>query len=167
MASHGHSATRKGGHTQKHRPLTRSNKIINPNRTIALKGGDSSSKKKGTHLRDNATIKRLAMYKDKPIHNSKGEFLSGAYMSRVPDEVVKRINPDRRWFGNTHVIGQKELTNFREVMGAKVKDPYTVVMRNKKIPMGLLNDNEFKVSRECAACVLSITQRKRGPLMIV
>ena len=144
MASHGHSATRKGGHTQKHRPLTRSNKIINPNRTIALKGGDSSSKKKGTHLRDNATIARLAMYKNKPIHNSKGEFLSGAYMSRTPDEPVKRILGDRRYFGNTRVVGQSELTEFRESMGAKVKDPYTVVMRSKKLPMGLLQD-ETKV----------------------
>ena len=145
MASHGHSASRKGGHTMKHRPLTRSNKIINPNRTIALKGGDSSSKKKKvTHLRDNATIARLAMYKNKPIHNSKGEFLSGAYMSRTPDAPVKRILGDRRWFGNTRVVGQTELAQFRETMGSKVKDPYTVVMRSKKLPMGLLAD-EFKV----------------------
>lgn len=146
MASHGHSASRKGGHEQKHRPVTRSNKIINPNRTIALKGG-SSGKKKVTHLRDNATIKRIAMYKDKPIHNAKGEFLAGAYMSRTPDAVVKRIQPDRRWFGNTRVVDQTELANFREAMGAKVKDPYSVVMRSKKLPMGLLTD-PFKV-RQC------------------
>ena len=145
MASHGHSASRKGGHEQKHRPVTRSNKIINPNRTIALKGGSGASgKKKVTHLRDNATIKRIAMYKDKPIHNAKGEFLAGAYMSRTPDAVVKRIQPDRRWFGNTRVVDQTELANFREAMGAKVKDPYSVVMRSKKLPMGLLTD-PFKV----------------------
>lgn len=144
MASHGHSASRKGGHVAKHRPVTRSNKIINPNRTIAQAGGDTSTKKKGTHLRDNATIKRLAMYKDKPIHNSKGEFLHGAYMSRTPDAPVKRILGDRRLFGNTRVVGQTELANFREAMGAKVKDPYTVVMRSNKLPTGLLTD-KFKV----------------------
>lgn len=31
-----------------------------------------------------------------------------------------RIQPDRRWFGNTRVIGQKQLEAFREEMGAKV-----------------------------------------------
>ncbi len=31
-----------------------------------------------------------------------------------------RIIGDRRWFGNTRLIGQKQLENFREVMGAKV-----------------------------------------------
>jgi hypothetical protein len=142
MASHGHSAKRKGGHEQKHRPVSRSNKIINPHRTISLK--DGSAKKKGTHLRDKATIERIAMYKDKPIHNAKGEFLSGAYMSRTPDKPIVRVAPDRRWFGNTRVVDQTELSHFREVMSQKVNDPYTVVMRSKKLPMGLLNDT-FKV----------------------
>lgn len=136
----GRQATRKGGKTTMHRPVSRSNKIINPNRTIAQKGGDSSSKKKGTHLRDNATIKRLAMYKEKPVRNSDGELLHGAYMSRVADEPVKRIAPDRRWFGNVHVVGQEELTKFRDAMNNKVNDPYAVVMRSKKLPMGLLTD---------------------------
>ena len=31
-----------------------------------------------------------------------------------------RIQPDRRWFGNTRVIGQKQLDQFREEMSAKV-----------------------------------------------
>jgi len=139
MASHGHSGKRKGGHEQKHRPVTRSNKIINPHRTISLQ--DGSAKKKGTHLRDKATIERLAMYKDRAIHNKKGEFLSGAYMSRTPDKPIVRVAPDRRWFGNTRVVDQTELAHFREVMGQKVNDPYTVVMRSKKLPMGLLQDN--------------------------
>ena len=32
-----------------------------------------------------------------------------------------RIQPDRRWFGNTRVIGQKQLEQFREEMTAKVR----------------------------------------------
>jgi hypothetical protein len=67
-------------------------------------------------------------------------------MSRTPDERIKRIQPDRRWFGNVRVVGQSELQQFRETMGAKVNDPYTVVMRSKKLPMGLLQDG-FKVRR--------------------
>ena len=31
-----------------------------------------------------------------------------------------RIQPDRRWFGNTRVIGQKQLEQFRDEMSAKV-----------------------------------------------
>lgn len=47
---------------------------------------------------------------------------------------------DRRWFGNTRVIESKKLDAFREEMNNAVKDPYTVVMRSNKLPMGLLND---------------------------
>ena len=32
-----------------------------------------------------------------------------------------RIQPDRRWFGNTRVIGQKQLEQFREEMTAKAR----------------------------------------------
>ena len=32
-----------------------------------------------------------------------------------------RIQPDRRWFGNTRVIGQKQLEQFRDEMSAKVR----------------------------------------------
>lgn len=31
-----------------------------------------------------------------------------------------RIQPDRRWFGNTRVIGQKQLESFRDQMSTKV-----------------------------------------------
>lgn len=31
-----------------------------------------------------------------------------------------RIQPDRRWFGNTRVVGQKQLEQFREQMSSKV-----------------------------------------------
>ena len=31
-----------------------------------------------------------------------------------------RIQPDRRWFGNTRVVGQKQLEQFREEMSTKV-----------------------------------------------
>jgi len=48
--------------------------------------------------------------------------------------------------GNTRVVDQTDLSKFREAMGAKVKDPYTVVMRSAKVPMGLLTDN-FKGAR--------------------
>lgn len=51
-----------------------------------------------------------------------------------------RIQPDRRWFGNTRVIGQKQLEVFREEMAAKVADPFTVLVKEKKLPLSLLSD---------------------------
>lgn len=132
------TAKRKGGHIVKHRPLSNSSKIINPNRV---------TDKTKTNLRDTTTIRRLAMYNQKAIRNKKGEFLGGPLMSRTPDEPIKRIAPDRRWFGNTRVVGQKELEGFRADMGERVKDPYSVVMRGSKLPMGLLTDAEFTKAR--------------------
>jgi nuclear GTP-binding protein len=51
-----------------------------------------------------------------------------------------RTRPDRRWFGNTRVIGQKELDSFREAMSERLRDPYAFVLRAKSLPMGLLTD---------------------------
>lgn len=39
-----------------------------------------------------------------------------------------RIQPDRRWFGNTRVIGQKQLDQFRDEMSAKVSSIYVVAL---------------------------------------
>jgi nuclear GTP-binding protein len=41
---------------------------------------------------------------------------------------------------NTRVVGQKELEHFREAMSTKVNDPYTVLLRQNKLPMSLLTD---------------------------
>ena len=35
-----------------------------------------------------------------------------------------RIQPDRRWFGNTRVVGQQQLEKFRDEMSAKVGTPF-------------------------------------------
>ena len=43
-----------------------------------------------------------------------------------------------RWFGNTRVIGQAQLQQFREDVGAKVSDPYSVLLKEKKLPLALL-----------------------------
>lgn len=93
-----------------------------------------------THLRDKATINRLKMYNSRARFTKQGEFLGGEFMSRTVDAPVKRIQPDRRWFGNTRTIGQKDLETFREQMANKIHDPYTVVLRQQKLPMALLND---------------------------
>ena len=43
--------------------------------------------------------------------------------------------------GNTRVIGQKALEDFRESLAAKVDDPYQVLLKQNKLPMSLLQDS--------------------------
>jgi nuclear GTP-binding protein len=53
-----------------------------------------------------------------------------------------RIEPNRKWFGNTRVIAQNALTQFRENLGAKVNDPYSVLLQRNKLPMSLLKTSD-------------------------
>mmetsp|Transcript_10125 Transcript_10125/g.22783 ORF Transcript_10125/g.22783 Transcript_10125/m.22783 type:complete len:670 (-) Transcript_10125:21-2030(-) len=90
-----------------------------------------------SHYRTEGTIKRLAMYNKKPD------------MKRMKEQKLApaRIQPDRRWFGNTRVIAQDKMQAFRETMAKKVQDPYSVVLKSSKLPMSLLRDTEDKSCR--------------------
>lgn len=102
-----------------------------PNGTRNVKDGG------GTHFRSEGTIKRLQMYRSKPNIDK---------MREQPNKPV-RIQPDRRWFGNTRVIAQDKMQAFRETLSKSVEDPYSVVLRSSKLPMSLLRDTEGKSSR--------------------
>ena len=114
-----------------------SNSSDNPNR-VATKGG----------MRTKSTIARLAMYKSGKAQRDKdGKLVGGKLMMNDKSggqDIAKaaRVAPDRRWFGNTRTISQNELDKFREEMSTKAADPYSVVLRRKKIPMALLKDSE-------------------------
>ncbi|CCW61348.1 unnamed protein product [Phytomonas sp. EM1] len=93
-----------------------------------------------TNLRDQRTIKRLKMYKSKIKRDEKGNIIKGSVLKasdRVESQMA-RVAPDRRWFGNTRTIGQDALQKFREVMQAKYKDPYSVIIKQSKLPLSLL-----------------------------
>eukprot|EP00448_Togula_jolla_P041512 CAMPEP_0170645380 /NCGR_PEP_ID=MMETSP0224-20130122/43049_1 /TAXON_ID=285029 /ORGANISM="Togula jolla, Strain CCCM 725" /LENGTH=425 /DNA_ID=CAMNT_0010976593 /DNA_START=30 /DNA_END=1305 /DNA_ORIENTATION=- len=92
---------------------------------------------KGSNFRSESTIKRLHMYTRKP---------NMAKMREQPNKPV-RIQPDRRWFGNTRVLAQDKMQAFRETLSKSVEDPFSVVLRSSKLPMSLLKDTEDKVSR--------------------
>ena len=64
------------------------------------------------------------MYNSKAKRNKKGKIIHQDFQSK--ELPTTRIQPDRRWFGNTRVIGQKQLEAFREEMGAKVRLPCAV-----------------------------------------
>ncbi|KAH7292202.1 hypothetical protein KP509_29G055900 [Ceratopteris richardii] len=96
--------------------------------------------KKSENLRSSATVRRLSMYKSRPVRNKDGRILHYDLQSR--DLPSTRIQPDRRWFGNTRVINQKELMQFREDMRTRMSDSYTVILKEKKLPLSLLNDHQ-------------------------
>lgn len=119
----------------------KSSSSTNPDR-ISAKNGQ----------RTKSTIMRLKMYKSgKAIRNKDGKVVGGSLMMSDKSggqsaPKVARIAPDRRYFGNTRTLAQSELDRFREEMTLKAADPYSVVLRRKKIPMALLQDSKTIVS---------------------
>jgi nuclear GTP-binding protein len=82
------------------------------------------------------------MFKDgKARRNANGDItVAASYQSR--DAPVARIEPNRKWFGNTRVISQEALTSFREAVAEQTSDPYQVLMKTNKLPMSLIRDND-------------------------
>ncbi|KAI9895114.1 hypothetical protein PsorP6_018766 [Peronosclerospora sorghi] len=114
----------------------------NPNRKIP-------KRQKAANMRDKSTIKRLNMYRNSgPIRNKAGKIVGGSLMMKNKSggqeitSATGRVQPDRRWFGNTRVVGQKELDNFRNEMSLKAADPYSVVLRTRKLPLGLVQESQ-------------------------
>lgn len=84
------------------------------------------------------------MFKEgKAQRNAIGKVTKAAsYQSR---EVPKaRVEPNRKWFGNTRVISQDALTAFREAMAERASDPYQVLLKTNKLPMSLVRDGQGK-----------------------
>ncbi|KAJ5675455.1 Nucleolar GTP-binding protein 2 [Penicillium macrosclerotiorum] len=92
--------------------------------------------------RDAKKIKHLNMFKDgKAQRNASGKITKAAsFQSR--DAPVARIEPNRKWFGNTRVISQEALSSFREAVAERAADPYQVLLKTNKLPMSLIRDND-------------------------
>ncbi|KAG1144665.1 hypothetical protein G6F37_004573 [Rhizopus arrhizus] len=108
-------------------------------------GGDDRAKNlrvKGENFyRDAKKIKYINMLKGgKAIRDSQGRVVKAADFQSTEVKTA-RVAPNRKWFGNTRVIGQKALEQFRENLGAKVNDPYQVLLKQNKLPMSLLQDS--------------------------
>lgn len=86
-----------------------------------------------THKRDGATIRRLNMYTAKPHRDKNGKILSGQYVSKEVEPGAGRIEADRRWFGNTRVVGQTELETFRTELQETHNNPYKLILGQKKL----------------------------------
>ncbi|KAF7822741.1 nuclear/nucleolar GTPase 2 [Senna tora] len=99
-----------------------------------------SNDKSSTNKRSAATVRRLNMYNTRPVRDRKGKILSNEYQSK--DLPNTRIQPDRRWFGNTRVVNQKELEFFREELQNRMSSNYNVILKGKNLPLSLLNDHQ-------------------------
>jgi nuclear GTP-binding protein len=73
--------------------------------------------------------------------NAAGKITKAAsYQSR---EIPKaRVEPNRKWFGNTRVISQESLDSFRQAVAERSADPYQVLLKTNKLPMSLIRDAE-------------------------
>ncbi|KAF9908402.1 GTPase required for pre-60S ribosomal subunit nuclear export and maturation [Linnemannia zychae] len=103
--------------------------------------GLGNVKVKGENFyRDAKAAKQVQLLKGgRAIRNAQGKVIKAAsFQSKVVEP--GRVAPNRKWFGNTRVIGQKALENFRENLAAKVNDPFQVLLRQHKLPMSLLQD---------------------------
>ncbi|KAG0302081.1 GTPase required for pre-60S ribosomal subunit nuclear export and maturation [Dissophora globulifera] len=113
------------------------------NRVKAAGGsnGLGNVKVKGENFyRDAKAAKQVQLLKGgRAIRNAQGKVIKAAsFQSKVVEP--GRVAPNRKWFGNTRVIGQKALESFRENLAAKVNDPFQVLLKQHKLPMSLLQD---------------------------
>lgn len=107
--------------------------------------GMANVKVKGENFyRSAKKVKTLNMFKDgKAQHNSKGEVTKAASF-QSKEKPQARIEPNRKWFTNSRVIGQDALTSFRAAMAERASDPYSVLLKTNKLPMTLIRDGEGK-----------------------
>lgn len=104
---------------------------------------DGNLRVKGENFyRDAKKVKHLAMYKSgRAVRNARGEIIKAADL-QLTDAPTARVDPNRKWFGNTRVIAQDALSHFRLAMGDKKHDSYQVLLRRNKLPMSLLDEKD-------------------------
>ncbi|XP_059157266.1 nucleolar GTP-binding protein 2-like [Physella acuta] len=92
-------------------------------------------------MRDRSTINRLKMYKNfKPKRDRSGRIVQPApFQSTLKSGTMARVEPNRKWFGNTSVVTQNALQAFNEAINKIKADPYKVVMNPTKNPVTLLS----------------------------
>ncbi|KAG0645571.1 Nucleolar GTP-binding 2 [Hyphodiscus hymeniophilus] len=107
--------------------------------------GMANVKTKGENFyRSAKKVKTLNMFKDgKAQHNAAGKVTKAAsFQSRETPSA--RIEPNRKWFTNSRVIGQEALASFRDAMAERASDPYSVLLKSNKLPMTLIRDGTGK-----------------------
>lgn len=126
-----HSATK----APRKQGVNHSNHSMNPERSTEGLKGVARPRTKGT-------IKRLQMYRNfKAKRDKSGKIICPApFQGRLPSGTVARVEPNRKWFENSRVIGQKALQKFQDEIGKAVKNPYDFIMKPTNLPITLLNE---------------------------
>ncbi|KAG8364964.1 hypothetical protein BUALT_Bualt18G0053300 [Buddleja alternifolia] len=98
------------------------------------------SKSNNGREQSTATMQRLKMYITHPTQMRSGS----CYKLFVGSGILKHDlqSKDRRWFGNTHGVNQKELEFCREELSTRLSSNYNVILKDRKLPMSLLNDHQ-------------------------
>ncbi|PFH55012.1 hypothetical protein XA68_11081 [Ophiocordyceps unilateralis] len=88
--------------------------------------------------RDARKAKVLSMYNEGRMQrNSQGNITKAAsYQSR--DVPSAHIEPNRRWFTNTRSVSQETLQVFREAWAANAYNPYKILLKSNRLPLGLI-----------------------------
>ncbi|KAK6591025.1 hypothetical protein RS030_111763 [Cryptosporidium xiaoi] len=135
--------------------ISKSTASTNPDRKIEKKDG---------FYRTKSTINRLNMYREKGV----------LLKNDKPSGTVVRVEPDRRWFGNTRVITQEKMETFREEMSKAASDPYSVVLKRSKLPISIIDSEQVKIkSSDSSMKLLTVEpynrtfgeQRRKRPKM--
>ncbi|KZO91938.1 NGP1NT-domain-containing protein [Calocera viscosa TUFC12733] len=103
--------------------------------------GPHLRKVKGENFyRDSKAAKRAKILTGgKAVRDKTGKIIQSAVFQKTEAETEPgRVQPDKRWFGNTRVISQDALAHFRTALSDRAKDPFSVVLRRAKLPMSLL-----------------------------
>lgn len=78
-------------------------------------------------MRTKGTINLLNLYNEKPDLEKMRELKVGP----------ARVEPDRKWFGNIRTIDQKDLDKYKTELAVYQKNPYSYILKNKKIDLGI------------------------------
>ncbi|KAG6380703.1 NGP1NT-domain-containing protein [Boletus reticuloceps] len=124
--------------------LTKKRIAASSSKTRSSSSKDISLKKvKGESFYRNAKqVARVKMLTGgKPVRDKDGNIIKAAAFQKGESETKPgRVQPDRRWFGNTRVVSQTALDHFRTSLSTRKDDPYSVLLRRNKLPMALLDD---------------------------
>ncbi|CCD27467.1 putative GTPase NOG2 NDAI_0K02760 [Naumovozyma dairenensis CBS 421] len=125
---------------------------------------DGNLRVKGENFyRDAKKVQFLNMYKDgKSIRNKRGDLIRAAPLqdATIPDA---KVQPDRRWFGNSRVISQDALQHFRSALGETSKDTYQVLLKRNKLPMSLLEEKDSSDSPQAKILETETYTQAFGP----
>ena len=82
------------------------------------------------------------MFKEGKAQRNAAGKITKAAVFQSKDLPSARVEPNRKWFGNTRVISQKALDSFRQAVAERAADPYQVLLKTNKLPMSLIRDAE-------------------------